>query len=170
MSKADARMFLYRWQKRSDNRFNTLLHTGQALFVAGEVLFQFIQFAILGTSPEKICLDYVSRPYPELRRPFRVDSISNGNHDVKIVILQRSPDVSTAFNLNLGNSCPCCLPVKFSRLINVAYMLADDTAINSKHSCQLLHRQPNGFVRKPHIQCRSAYWRVNNRFTSHVSS
>ena len=52
ISETDTRMFLYRWQKRSNDRFNTLLHTGQALFVAGKVLLQLIQFAILGTSPE----------------------------------------------------------------------------------------------------------------------
>ena len=51
-------------------------------------------------------------------------------------------DLPSTFHLNLGNFCSSCLTVKFACLVDVAYMLADDTAINSKNHCQLLHCQP----------------------------
>ena len=103
-------MFLYRRQECSDNRFYALLHTGQALFMAGKVFLQFVQFAILGPPPEKIRLYDVSRPNAELRCPFRVDSVSYGNNDVKIVVLQRPPDLPPGLVLqSYKNSVCACL-------------------------------------------------------------
>ena len=116
-------------------------------------------------SLDEILLENGIRPLAETHTPHRIDTITNRDNHIKIIIRNRSYYLSIAFRTNLCIFCTSCLFLQFSYLVNVPNMAHNYSSVRLKQFRHLRLRKPHGFPFQLDIKlCLSIFTLINNYF------